>query len=325
MRICDVCAGSLSLSLFLCSLPSVTRQLASMSPLVAVIGGAVSLLLAFRTNAAYNRFGQAADSFAEVLAATRNLSRKMAVWCPPSDRAENARLVAAIPWAVKHRGQGVEGTSAARIELEGVLGRERTEALLQQDDEVDERCGVNGRCNNGKLPVEGRCSVNVPMRLMTAITREIDRMNECKTELIYQLLMDNDLTVLHSHASCTDRLASTPTPVSYSRHLSRGLVLWLFTLGTTFAAAPGCPPGWAVGPMVFLVAWLLLGIDDVAMQLEQPYTVMAVRQFCEECQHEVLAEIERSNWACRIGVSREETLENLLLSNSNTSSSSSSG
>jgi predicted membrane chloride channel (bestrophin family) len=34
---------------------------------VGVVGGAVSLLLVFRTNAAFGRFCAAADSFAEVL------------------------------------------------------------------------------------------------------------------------------------------------------------------------------------------------------------------------------------------------------------------
>ena len=32
------------------------------------------------------------------------------------------------------------------------------------------------------------------------------------------------------------------------------------------------------------VSWLLLGIDDLGMQLEQPYTVMALKQFCEDVQ-----------------------------------------
>ena len=35
---------------------------------------------------------------------------------------------------------------------------------------------------------------------MTAITRGLDAMNERKVELIYQLLMDNDLTALHAQA-----------------------------------------------------------------------------------------------------------------------------
>ena len=49
-------------------------------------------------------------------------------------------------------------------------------------------------------------------------------------ELIYQLLMDNDLTTLHKEAARTDRLVYTPTPVSYTRHISRSIMLWLIAL-----------------------------------------------------------------------------------------------
>ena len=102
--------------------PAVAASVSRAAPFVAVVGGAVSLLLAFRTNAAYARFGRAADSFAEVIAMTRNLSRKMVVWCPVEDRDAHARLVAAIPWSIKHCGQGHRGgTDAAREELENVL------------------------------------------------------------------------------------------------------------------------------------------------------------------------------------------------------------
>jgi predicted membrane chloride channel (bestrophin family) len=78
----------------------VVAALQALAPVVQVAGGAICLLLAFRTNAAFARFNHAADAFAEVLSATRNLSRKMVVWCPLDDREANARLVAAIPWAI---------------------------------------------------------------------------------------------------------------------------------------------------------------------------------------------------------------------------------
>ena len=159
----------------------VVAALTALAPVVNVAGGAVSLLLAFRTNSAFARFSAAADAFAEVLSATRNLSRKMVVWCPLDDREANARLVAAIPWAIKHRGQGIEGTDAARAELENVLGRDGVDRLGRDD--------------------LGRVGGNVPMQLMTEITRGLDRMNEHKVELIYQLLMDNDLTALHNYAA----------------------------------------------------------------------------------------------------------------------------
>jgi predicted membrane chloride channel (bestrophin family) len=180
------------------------RDLAAASPYLQILGGAVSLLLVFRTNAAFSRFCMASDSFGDVLSATRNLSRKMAVWCPVEQRSANARLVAAIPWAIKHRGQGIEGSAVADAQLAKVLDAEQMAAL-------DTR-------------------VNVPSQLLTEMTRSLDRFNDSKVELIYQLLMDNDLTTLHKEVARTDRLVSTPTPVSYTRHISRSIMLWLLAL-----------------------------------------------------------------------------------------------
>ena len=65
----------------------------------------MSLLLVFH-KAAFARFCNAADSFADVLASTRNLSRKMAVWAPASHRRSLARLCAPSV-SVKYRGRSV--------------------------------------------------------------------------------------------------------------------------------------------------------------------------------------------------------------------------
>ena len=197
--------------------PWLWASVSSASQFVSIVGGAVSLLLVFRTNAAFARFCAAADSFADVLASTRNLSRKMAVWAPVTHRSSLAvrlhilifhsynfymgdvttddvvfcsqRLCAAIPWAVKHRGQGIHGTPEASEELETVL----TPAQL------------------ARLDLAG----NVPAQLMTEVTRALDRMNEHRVELIYQLLMDNDLTALHAHAAKTDRIAQVSEPFRF--------------------------------------------------------------------------------------------------------------
>ena len=269
----------------------VVAALQALAPVVNVAGGAVSLLLAFRTNSAFARFNAAADAFADVLSATRNLSRKMVVWCPLDDREENARLIAAIPWAIKHRGQGIEGTDAARVELEKVLGGNGVERL-----------GLND--NRHVLS-------NVPMKLMTEITRGLDRMNEHRVELIYQLLMDNDLTALHNYAARTDRLASTPTPPSYARHISRGLIFWLLLFTSSVAAAT--PTLWVLVPGALFVSWLTLGIDDIGIQLEQPFTVLAVKEFCSQCQAEVEKEMIESTWTPRLGSSREDVLSSKFL------------
>jgi predicted membrane chloride channel (bestrophin family) len=75
---------------------------------------------------------------------------------------------------------------------------------------------------------------------------------QIKVELIYQLLMDNDLTALHNYAAKTDRLAQTPTPVSYTRHISRSLMLWLLTMPVCSVGA-GCP-WWITGLGTALVS-----------------------------------------------------------------------
>lgn len=187
--------------------------------------------------------------------------------------------------------QGIHGTEDASEELESVL----TPAQLK------------------KLDLAG----NVPAQLMTEITRGLDRMNEHKVELIYQLLMDNDLTALHNYAAKTDRLAQTPTPVSYTRHISRSLMLWLLTMPVCSVGA-GCP-WWITGLGTALVSWLLLGIDDLGMQLEQPYTVMALKQFCEDVQDEVVPETGDSDWTPRIGAPREDVVASAFLNSELTS------
>jgi len=252
-------------------------QLHTLQPIVTVAGGAVTLLLAFRTNAAFARFNQAADTFARAVSATRNLSRKMVVRCPVAERARQSKLVCALPWAIKHRGQGIEGTAAARGELENVLGDDLMEALFELDAETK----------------------NIPAVVMTEITRGLDVMNESGVDKIYQLLMDNDLTSLHACVAQVDRIAATPTPVSYARHITRGVLIWLAlfvaSLNVTTLAAL-C----IATPAIAFLSWLCLGIDDIGMQLEQPFTVLAVAQFCLECEQDVTREMTASNWTPRM-------------------------
>ena len=44
---------------------------------------------------------------------------------------------------------------------------------------------------------------------------------------------------------------------------------------------------------------MLLGIDDIGMQLEQPYTVMPLQEFCAELEGEVVRETGESEWVPR--------------------------
>jgi hypothetical protein len=111
--------------------------------------------------------------------------------------------------------------------------------------------------------------------------------------------MDNDLTSLHACVAQVDRIAATPTPVSYARHITRGVLIWL----ALFVASLNVTTLVALciaTPAIAFLSWLCLGIDDIGMQLEQPFTVLAVAQFCLECEQDVTREMTASNWTPRM-------------------------
>ena len=80
-----------------------------------------------------------------------------------------------------------------------------------------------------------------------------------------------------------ERIQSTPIPVSYTRHTSRSLMLWLLTL--PFALWPAMKL--VTIPAVFLVTYLMLGIDEIGVQIEEPFAVLPVKPLAEVCERDV--------------------------------------
>uniref|UniRef100_A0A7S1T7K7 Bestrophin homolog n=1 Tax=Tetraselmis chuii TaxID=63592 RepID=A0A7S1T7K7_9CHLO len=82
---------------------------------------------------------------------------------------------------------------------------------------------------------------------------------------------------------CCERLQSTPMPISYTRHTSRCLGLWLITL--PLAMWPVC--GLASIPLVLLITYVLLGIDELAAQIEEPFAILPLKPMCDSALYNV--------------------------------------
>ena len=75
-----------------------------------------------------------------------------------------------------------------------------------------------------------------------------------------KLQMHANITVFHDMLGGCERLLRTPIPLSYTRHTSRFLLIWLLVL-------PVClwgEIGWGIVPSTPLIAMLLLGIEAVS-------------------------------------------------------------
>jgi len=248
----------------------------TLSSPVALVGGSVTLLLVFRTNTAYGRFAKARDSWADVSCHCRNLSRKIRTWFPEDTdelelRSRAGRVLAALPWALKSRSQGISGTKFERVRLTSILGEEDAVYFLGREDE--------NRCMRKN---------NVPMQLLRELTLMVNELNKFGVPPIYHLLMDNDVTALQKQLAMQDRLVTTPTPITYTRHTSRCIMIWLLILPLGLVKVMG----WELVAFVALLSYVLLGIDDIGVQIEQPFTILPLNDICEEIEDEIVFELQ---------------------------------
>ncbi|CAK5279605.1 unnamed protein product [Mycena citricolor] len=90
-----------------------------------------------------------------------------------------------------------------------------------------------------------------------------------------------------------ERVANTPIPVSYGIHLKQCVTLYLFALPLTLVKELG----WAMVPLVTVVAFTFMGIEGIADELEQPYGDdtgdLPLDRYCKDLKEEVDYMIER--------------------------------
>lgn len=97
-------------------------------------------------------------------------------------------------------------------------------------------------------------------------------------------------TLVHSmvdQMTTMERIANTPIPRSYGIHLKQCVTLYVFALPFTLAS----DLGWAMIPVVTIVAFTLMGIEGIADEIEQPFGTDAsdlpLDTFCYDLKEEI--------------------------------------
>ena len=70
-----------------------------------------------------------------------------------------------------------------------------------------------------------------------------------------------------------ERILSTPLSPTYQRHTSRGIMLWLLLLPLGLIGA-GCTTLLKMCLVEVAIAYVMLGIDEIGIQIEQPFDVL---------------------------------------------------
>ena len=90
-------------------------------------------------------------------------------------------------------------------------------------------------------------------------------------------------TIFEDNLGSSERLLTSPVPLFYSRHTARFLSFWLLLL--PFALYEPSGGSWnhiAMIPATAVISTFLFGIEELATQLEEPFTILPMQAFCDK-------------------------------------------
>lgn len=204
----------------------------------------IGLLLVFRTNTAYERFWEGRKLWGGLVNTVRNLARQ--IWVAieekePQDAQEKIailRLLVAFAVATKlHlRSQKVNE------ELAALMSPERYEKLKEM--------------NNPPL--------EIAFWIGDYLQKQYERgcVNSYQLSALYKLL-DAMVDIL---GGC-ERILRTPMPLAYAIHLKQ--LLFIYCLLLPFEVVSKL--NWWTGPVVGLVSFMLFGIEEIGLEIENPF------------------------------------------------------
>lgn len=228
-----------------------------------LVGVALGLLLVFRTNASYERFWEGRKLWAGIVNAARNLGRASGAFLADQPLLLERVLLwgAGFPFAAMH---WLRDEPAA-------LG---AAAACLPPGEVAETL----RAPHPPAAVALRISACLAHAWRSgAVSDRVATMIDANA----QLLVD--------HVGGCERIRDTPLPFAYVAHLRLALVLYCLTLPFALVGAFG----WATVPDTLLVAYILFGIEEIGVEVENPfghdYNDLPLERFCETVAGELTA------------------------------------
>jgi len=220
---------------------------------------AISLLLVFRTNQSYSRWWEARKIWGTILNRVRDINTQAAVFIPED---EQHYRVALRNWSL----------SFART-LEQHLQGKYTERPLKENLE------------KFLSPKELDVVMNSQHKVVKSISMIGEVANQASINSIERMMIMQNVQCFYDMLGMCERIMRTPMPLPYTRHTSR--FLFVFNNALPFALYPAF--GWGCIPLSVGVSALLLGIDEIGVQIEEPFGVHHLDPLCGRCETDARA------------------------------------
>jgi len=206
----------------------------------SLLGIVLGLFLVFRTNSSYDRWWEGRKLWGSMVNNTRNLSHKLNAFLDVNDvnnRVWFAQMIPNFVFSVKeHLRKG---------------------ALLSEFEEVD-----------SKFIESLKDFQHIPNRLSSMMYVRIN--NLYKTNVItgdQLFLVDKELKEFSDIVGACERIKNTPIPYNYSMYIKQFIFIYLVTLPLAFVTTSG----YITVPIVMLVTFVLLSVELIAEEIEDPF------------------------------------------------------
>lgn len=207
-----------------------------------LLGFAISMLLVFRTNTAYDRWWEGRKLWGALVNNSRNLAIKLSVMIPESDKEQRTFFRKIIP--------------AYAYALHNHLRSENTRIALFQED--------------AHHPVfkqidEAKHIPNQVALLMFKHIQQLHKENKLNGEQI--IILNEELRSFTDICGACERIKNTPIPYSYSVFIKKFIFVYVMTLpfGYVFSL------GYYVIPVVAFIFYVLASLELIAEEIEDPF------------------------------------------------------
>lgn len=205
-----------------------------------IFGVIISIFLGFRNNACYDRWWEGRKLWGMLVANTRHLSRD-SHFLPPNER--EALLLDMLVFVAALRD---------RLRRQPICYKQFESYLTIKKEDLDHL--------NQEINAPQRVLENIQKRLILAVQHgQI-------SDLIYMTIQKHVIEMGNVQAGC-DRIVSTPLPFPYSVLLHRAVFCFCWMLPFGLASVMGI---WTIF-LVGVISYLLLGLDELSSQLEEPF------------------------------------------------------
>lgn len=206
----------------------------------SLLGFAISMLLVFRTNTAYDRWWEARRLWGQLVNVSRNTAIKLAAILPPEDQRSRAHFAALL------------GRFARELRVH--LLSEKTRLALDEAPSSE----LDGLDRNKHVPAQLAA-------MLHARAHRAYRDGHISGDQLIGLA--TDLTAFMDICGACERIKNTPIPYSYSTFLKKFIVIYSLTLPFGFVFSLG----YLAVPVVIFVFYVLASLELIAEEIEDPF------------------------------------------------------